>query len=282
MQDGMNDPLELTAERREPARRAGPSRLWFALVALAIAAGAIWYAFEQTNRVGEEGVAPLIKAEEGPTRVKPDDPGGMEIPHQDKAVYEKLGNDTPAPQKAESLLPPPEEPMPPPEPAPAAAAPEPSQAINVINTAGESPAPPPADAETTTTAAKEMQPPESEVPAAEEPAPEETAKAAEVAPAAGTPETQMAAKPPAPAAAGAYRVQLSSMRSAADADAAWAKLQKTYPDLLGNLSLNVEKVDLEGKGTFYRVQAGQLSEQAAKDLCAELKRRKADCLVVKS
>lgn len=272
MHDHIEEPLELTAERREHARRTGRARIWFAVAALAVAAGAIWYAFELTNRVGEEGVAPLIKADEGPSRVKPDEPGGMEVPHQDKAVYEELGGDkAAAAPKAESLLPPPEQPLP--RPAPAAVEREPTKVIPIINAVEESPPAPPAAPEpkTVTAAAKETPP---AAPMVEE------AKPAPVSPAAGGSEMQMAAKPA--AATGSYRVQLSSMRSSADADAAWKKMQKTYPDLLGGLAVNVVKVDLGEKGTYYRVQAGAMSEQAAKDLCAELKRRNADCLVVKS
>ena len=257
------DTYELTAERREPARPRGRARIWFAVGALVVAAGAIWYAFDQTNKAGEQGVAPLIKADEAPTRVKPDEPGGMEVPHQDKAVYEKLGSDAPptAP-KAESLLPP---------PAPEAKAPQPTKAINIINAVKQSPPKPPE----TATAAKETAAPKETAP----PPPAEM-KTAAVTPSAGTEKTEMAAKPA--AASGNYRVQLSSLRSEADADAAWKKLQAKFPELLGGLTSTVVKADLGDKGVYYRLQAGAMSEQAAKDLCAELKKRSADCLVVKS
>ncbi|MGB8274145.1 MAG: SPOR domain-containing protein, partial [Alphaproteobacteria bacterium] len=79
---------------------------------------------------------------------------------------------------------------------------------------------------------------------------------------------------------GSYQVQLSAVRSEAAAEAEWKKLQKANQDLLGGLTLAVVRADLPGKGTFYRVRAGALSEQAARDLCAELKQRKAACLVV--
>ena len=59
-------------------------------------------------------------------------------------------------------------------------------------------------------------------------------------------------------------------------------MQKAHSDLLSSLSVTVVKVDLTGKGTFYRVQAGALSESAAKELCSQLKKRKAECIVVKS
>ncbi len=34
--------------------------------------------------------APLIKAETGPVKVKPDDPGGLKVPHRDKTIYERI------------------------------------------------------------------------------------------------------------------------------------------------------------------------------------------------
>lgn len=33
---------------------------------------------------------PLIKAEPGPVKVKPDDPGGLKVPHGDKTIYERI------------------------------------------------------------------------------------------------------------------------------------------------------------------------------------------------
>ncbi len=36
------------------------------------------------------GGVPLIKAEPGPVKVKPQDPGGLQVPHKDKSIYERL------------------------------------------------------------------------------------------------------------------------------------------------------------------------------------------------
>ena len=33
---------------------------------------------------------PLVKAEPGPIKVKPDDPGGLKVPHKDKSIYERF------------------------------------------------------------------------------------------------------------------------------------------------------------------------------------------------
>ena len=65
---------ELTAERRERPRRFSRGRMLVTLLALVAFSSFSWYAYRQATKAGEEGVAPLIKAEEGPTRVKPDEP----------------------------------------------------------------------------------------------------------------------------------------------------------------------------------------------------------------
>jgi cell division septation protein DedD len=98
--------------------------------------------------------------------------------------------------------------------------------------------------------------------------------------------TQTAEAPSAPAptptlSTGSARVQLAAVKSPSLAKAQWAKLQKAYPELLGALTLNVEKVDRSGT-TLYRVQAGPLNDKAAaKDLCAKLAAQKQACLVPK-
>lgn len=75
-------------------------------------------------------------------------------------------------------------------------------------------------------------------------------------------------------------MQLAAVRSQDAAAAEWAKLQKANPEL-GPLQLNVVQVELPDKGTFYRVQAGPLSDQGSADqLCGALKARSQGCIVV--
>src|SRR5688572_24569360 len=93
------------------------------------------------------------------------------------------------------------------------------------------------------------------------------------------PTQQAAVTPTAPA--GNTRVQLAAGKSEASVQKEWAALQKAHPDLLGPLSLHIERVDKGASGIFYRLQAGPLADKtAAKDLCASLKQKGQDCLVV--
>lgn len=88
----------------------------FAVIGL-FAAG-LWFAYQQglrhANPAGAADV-PLIRADERPTRVKPEKPGGMEVPDRDKLIYTQK---RPA---VEHLLPAPEKPMPRPTAPPAQA-----------------------------------------------------------------------------------------------------------------------------------------------------------------
>jgi hypothetical protein len=91
--------------------------------------------------------------------------------------------------------------------------------------------------------------------------------------------TQEAAVTPT-APAGNTRVQLAAGKSEDAVKKQWAALQKAYPELLGPLSLTVQKVDKGAAGIFYRLQAGPVADKgAAKKLCASLKAKGQDCIV---
>ena len=76
-------------------------------------------------------------------------------------------------------------------------------------------------------------------------------------------------------------MQLAAGKTEASVQKEWAALQKAHPYLLGPLSLTIERVDKGSAGIFYRLQAGPLADKtAAKQLCASLKQKGQDCLVV--
>jgi hypothetical protein len=53
---------------------------------------------------------PYVRAEPGPVKVKPEDPGGLKIPNQDKLVFERI-NPVVRPPVVEKMAPAPEEPI---------------------------------------------------------------------------------------------------------------------------------------------------------------------------
>jgi cell division septation protein DedD len=92
-----------------------------------------------------------------------------------------------------------------------------------------------------------------------------------------------AAKAPATATAptGDYRVQLSSVRSEADADKEAARLLRLHKEVLGDLTIAQVRADLGERGTYYRLRAGPLKDRdAAGALCHELAARNQGCIVI--
>lgn len=216
------------------------------------------------------GGVPEIKAEDHPIKVRPDDRGGMQVPNQDKLVYRSMedGEGTSnSPPKTERLLAPPEEPRPPgTSPPQADAAPPMPEASPRAPVLEQKPVVAP--------------PPEPKVTEAKHPAVKQETPAK---PAASPPVKKVAeaktVEPKAALASGDYVVQLGAVRSADAADKEWNRILHANNDLLSTLTPDVVKVDLPGKGTFWRVRAGALSDQAAHHLCQELSTRNQGCIV---
>jgi len=276
----------------EPRRGMGPIAKIFAVGAIAVGvvalAGVVWFAYQQGIRSGAEEVAPVITASEEPIKREPQNPGGLNIPDQDKLVFGRLAPGQ-IQEPVERLLPPPEEPA---EraPSPVAEMPPVAAPTSPTEVQTEGPAQAPVETQNVTAAADPTKPmtaptatvapppPSPPVPVVSAPPPPPPVVAAK--PPAPTPAPAAAPKPPAATAADAWRIQLASVSSRARALSEWDRLKKKNTDLLGPLSLNVQSVKLE-RGTFFRIQAGPLTNRvAASDLCGKLKSRNQDCLIV--
>ena len=109
-------------ELRDAPRRSRALGAFVATFALAAFAGAVWYAYDRGLQAGSEATAPLIQADPSPIKVRPDRPGGLEVPNQDKMVFEAMRPGEPDGRRVERLLPPPETPAEPPAPPPGSAA----------------------------------------------------------------------------------------------------------------------------------------------------------------
>jgi hypothetical protein len=250
--DDHDDGYGLVGEERAD-EYARPSRrlptLVLSVLVMALFAGGVWFAYVQGTRhpavtaPGGGEAVPVLRADTTPTKVKPDQPGGMVIPDQNVSLY---NDGKPTGPAVEKLLPAPEQPMP--RPAPVAPAPPPASAIAA-----------PADADTPPAAA--AKPP---------------AKPATAAKPAATSSTPAAEK------AGPVRVRLGSVRTPDAARDKWARLKRENADLLGNLTAVAVRTDLGDKGIFYRVEAGTFADGAAAErLCGELKRRNLGCIVAR-
>ncbi len=281
----------------------GPKRAitaGIALAAVAVFGVGIWFAYDQGVKRGASGAPPLIRADQSPAKVAPDNPGGMQVPNQDKQIFERLGGNQPQNGQVERLLPPPERPI---ASAPAAVpanggnasvassapagnvAPTAGPAVTVQNRpaanaqqSAQQPAPPAAPPRTASV--QPLNPPA----AATAPAARAAATPAPAATPAATPapaRTQAPAPATTAAAGGTARVQLASLPEQAQAQATWTQLQRKFPAELGGLSPSFERVDLGARGIYFRLQAGPLRDRAAAQaLCEKLSAAKQGCLVV--
>jgi hypothetical protein len=225
-----------------------------ALLVTAVFAGGLWFAYHQGLRHGSVGSGganvPLLRADERPTKVKPEKPGGMEIPDRDKLIY------TQKRAAVEHLLPPPEKPMPrptaPPAPTPQAETMQPPAA--------------PGGASATPAVVLPAQPqPAVKSAVNNKPGPAVAAKAS----------TAQGASAP----AGGARIQLGSVRGEEAAQHEWDRIRRANSDLLGSLSATPIRADLGEKGVFYRIQTGPIAD--ADRICGELKRRNIGCIIAR-
>ena len=247
--DGRTELYADPREREVASRFRGLIAGLVAVVVVGVFAGGLWFAYQQGLRHGggSTGAAdvPLIRADERPTKVKPENPGGMEVPDRDKLIY------TQKHPTVEHLLPPPEKPMPRPT-APSAAAPSGSPQPPLMTAAGgaSNPGPQP-----------QLQQPAGKLPA----------KAGSAA--------ATAAKPAAAQQTGGARIQLASVRSEEAARQEWDRIRRANPDLLGSASANFVRADLGDKGVFYRLQTAPIAD--AERVCGELKRRNIGCIIAR-
>lgn len=335
-----------------PRRKGRVLPLLVAVFALGGFAAIVWYAYSWGTGEVPSGELPVVTAEQdlNDAKERPEEPGGMEVPHQDAQVLnDRDGEDASAASDTgqfERLLPPPESPQPP-EPLADAGDQQPGTASDLPS---EPPAPPqigqasdtapdsspdtPSEAQVPSVSIPDAPDPaspagapvdmptadtpvaESPMPDGDQPTPGETVEVSEqpvVPPQADTsppattsaPESATAttgqtlapapsvAAPSAPATAdqtaatgssavrsGDWVLQMAALRDRGAVDAEWTRLQAKHPDLLGNLSLAVQTVAVEGQGDFHRLQAGPLPNRAtATDLCGLLQGSGTDCLV---
>jgi hypothetical protein len=270
-----------------------PKRLITAGIALGAVAAfgiGIWFAYDQGVKRGASGAPPLIRADQSPTKIAPDNPGGMQVPNQDKQIYERLpGNSAQAPAggQTEKLLPPPER--------PSAAPTQPNVATSPsVTVPNRNAQPVPNQAPAGQAPGASGVPNRTDAPSANSIAPATPGQPQSVTPprtaAAPAPaqQTQTPAATPAPAArtvtataGGSAKIQLASLKDQAAATATWTALQKKFPAELGGLQPSYERVEIANKGTFIRLQAGPLKDRAeAQAACSALAAKNQGCIVV--
>ena len=245
------------------AGRGGvPKRLLRGAVTVLAAVGfaaVLWYAY--LWGVGDEGSVelPVVRAETGPEKVKPEDPGGLQVPYQDQLVLDRRSEEGTV--RVERLLPPPEVPLP----------------VAPAGGESESVAPAPDIAEIEPAAAPDPDP----VPAAPDPSPEPAAPDPSPVPTAPAAAAEPAAAPQVAEVVGSFVLQLASLKTSESAEREWTRLKTAFPDLLSGLLLFIQAAEVEKLGQIHRLRIGTFpTRSTAADLCAELKKRKQDCFIV--
>ncbi|MFT3808503.1 MAG: SPOR domain-containing protein [Micropepsaceae bacterium] len=260
---------DATLEDEEGTSARSP--LFIILTALVLTAfGAVVYvAYQQGRTQGDRGTPPVITAEAGPIKVQPENPGGVEVPDQDKLIYERIAGASPEPTEG-GLAAPPEVPQDIP-----AAAPEIEAGSVPLETPGD------VEAGDTTLMAADVAnaEPSAEQVAAEKAAKQQaaaiTSQIEEIDPGAAD-----AAAATAAATTGAFVVQIGAFKEDAEAAGQWQAFKKKNADLTGALKPDIKRVDLGGKGVWYRLRVGPFeTKQNAVAFCEVLRTRGGQCNV---
>jgi hypothetical protein len=242
-------------------RRGQILTVMVSIAAIASFGSVVWWAHNQDVKAGGKGLEPLVvQAPPTPSRVKPENAGGLVPPNQDKEVFNRIAPGA-VPTQPEKLLPVATNPKLPPEGLPAPAAPKPAEAeaaktptpLQAATPAGSGPTPPPAG----TVQPTDVKPGTTE---------------------AGPSIASLIDNLSGPT--GGWRIQVASVKNEDVAKSTWARLQSAHGDVMANLRMQAVRVDLGDKGVWYRVQAGPLDEKQAQSICGTLKSRKTDCVPV--
>jgi hypothetical protein len=243
-------------------RRGQILTVMVSIAAIASFGSVVWWAHNQDVKAGGRGLEPLVvQAPATPSRVKPENAGGLTVPNQDKEVFNRLQPNT-VPAQPEKLLP---------------GSTNPKLPAGGILPTPAAPKPPDAEVATKTPTPLQSATPAAVTPGGPMPAPAVT-------------ETKPAATESGPSIAslidnmsgpvGGWRVQVASVKNEDVAKSTWARLQSAHGDVMANLRMQAVRVDLGDKGVWYRVQGGPLDEKQAQSVCNTLKTRKADCVLV--
>lgn len=261
-----NQKIATLEERRTELARSRNNFLGtFAGIALAGVVG--WFVLAPQYAETEKEI-PIIRRPQTAVKIKPENPGGMDIPNQDKNVYNIVEKKEVDNTVVENLLPKPETPKLPdivPEVSDVDAnANNLDQIVDEVS-AEKAPEKP---VEIKEAAAN------NNVPAKPADLLADTAPAKPAAPEkAATPQAKTAEKTAAsaPAAAGGWQIQLIASKNKAAVEKTWTDLSAKYSDLQ-KMPHEIQASDLGAQGMFYRLRAGSFADKAsAAQACALLK-----------
>lgn len=261
----------------DDGRRAGKKIMGAVAIVIAlIFVGGITLFYFMTGDSKTSGDLPVITENNPPERFKPEDPGGMEIPHQDATVYDQVGAEQMA-NEPEKLLPEPEAPV------TATAA---NTATNPV-AGDEVAAPEKLETAEVPTQLEGLPAPKTETAKAEEnpAAPDVKAETKETAPEKVTEEKGVEVTPQpkvAETATNEFRIQLGAVKTEELAKAEWTRISGKSPEALKGLEPHYSSVNLGDKGTYLRIQTTPLAREDAEARCEKLKQANQACLIVRA
>jgi len=240
----------------------------------------------------------IVKAVKGPIKVKPDDPGGEKIDHQDLLVVDILKGGSNADSQAESLRPAAPNPEPPPvieadanaaiPAAPAMTEPNLATSADLAKSAISEPETGPKKSLPKTKPAKDdtLPKPNDDNPTKLAAKPKPAAKSADTSVSQSKAEEATTSKIKKRVIviegdAPLYMIQLAAFRSAAKADEMAKILSEKHKSRLSDVELESMKVDTGSNGVFYRIVSVPLPRGDADRICGVLRRSGQDCFLRK-
>lgn len=226
-----------------------------------------FFVFGEKSEQSDEIVT--ISATQEPVKVRPEQPGGMNIPDQDKLVYNRIRTNN-IDTKVESLFPEPEKPIVPSILAIENNAPDSAFiSMDEVKTFNPLVDVPPIQVQETPKIENVPLKKETPTKTIAKKAPSKPVKTTKVATAAKT-------------TGGVWSAQLMSSSSHEAVEKAWPTILAKNKALLSNMSYQIAKAEIPGKGTFYRLRVGNFkTRDMANELCTKLKARKQDCIPAK-
>ena len=240
--------------------------IFIAIFGLVSISGLVWFALNQGDLIGERQDLPLVKAENSPIRVKPDNPGGLEVPNRDRLILKNL--ETANPSKLgvpEKLIPRAESPIFTGNKEISLGAPNNEKISNDKGVEQK-------QGKIKTSKLKRKS---SELKKSEGYNKGQDKKRQKNKPLTIETKQRVISK------ATTHRVQLASLAKQKAADQFWKQMKKKHPTLFGEMLGRTVKIKLKSKGTFYRVQGDAISRNTAEKICKIMKTKKQACLVVK-
>ncbi len=304
----------MAAEQRRPGMSRG--LLLAGIVGGVALIGAIGaYALSSGNGSGGDAPA-LVRADDGPVKVKPENPGGTTVPNQDNKVYDAVSREaTSSEPQQDKLVTTAEEPL---DVAPVEDAEDEATAFGkgedrieqilddvegktdseiiavaprkvrtmVVKPDGtlvpreDDPEMAPSNEQTDTIAAASPRSAEADEEVASLPEEIEPApsqdRTGSTPPA---PDQQVAAATTAAAAGGGWAMQIASQPNEAAAQSSYKDLARRYASVLQGHEVNIVKAEIDGKGTFWRVRVPANSRAEAVSLCESYKAAGGSCFV---